>query len=253
MASKVFRFLSSKSFVINLGIAGTISIIGLLGVYAMLGSYTHHGQIIKVPDLRGMNSDSLGTYLNSLHLRFKIIDSLYESGKQPGEVLDQDPASGSGVKQERTIYVSINSVKPPKVKMPDLVDVSFRQAEAILQTYGLVTGQVSYQPDLAKNAILKQLFKGVVIKPGTEIYKGSAIDLVLGDGTGTSDLPVPELFGLTRNEAEFVLQGSGLALGLVSFSPGVKDSASATVYKQEPEATLNSVIRRGDAIDIFLK
>ena len=116
-----------------------------------------------------------------------MIDSIYDSEKVPGTVLDQDPAPNSNVKENRMIYLTINATQPPDVKMPDLVDVSFRQAEAMLQSFGLITGEITYKADLAKNAVLEQRYRNKIIKPGTMLPKGSEIDLVLGDGLGEDE------------------------------------------------------------------
>jgi beta-lactam-binding protein with PASTA domain len=218
-----------------------------------LDSYTHHGESITVPDLRGLTELRLKHFIEDKHLRYKIVDSLYENGKAAGTVIEQDPAPDSKVKEDRTIYLTINASKPPKVKMPNLIDVSFRQAEAILQTYGLQVGKTTYRPDLARNAVLSQLYNGSKIEQGTEIYKGSTIDLVLGDGLGNSIVNVPNLLGLVKNEVLFVLKGSALNIGTITFDDGVKNQETAKVYRQSPEAGAGTTIKQGEAIDIWLK
>jgi len=253
MLANFGAFLKSKIFLTNLVIAVVASIVALFGVYWWLSSYTHHGESISVPDIRGLKVSRLETFLQDKNLNYKIVDSLYEIGKQPGMILEQDPAPDSKVKEGRTIYLTINASKPPKVKMPNLVDVSYRQAVAILQTFGLKTGQLIYRPDLAKNAVLDQYFHGGHIDAGKEIYQGSVIDLVLGDGIGNVQITVPDLSGLTRGEALFVLKGSSLNIGTVHFDPGVRDSASAKVYRQDPSPQDQKNINQGGAIDLYLR
>src|SRR5688572_17356398 len=139
------------------------------------------------------------------------------------------------------------------IKMPDLVDVSLRQAEAILQSNGLKTGNLVYRPDLAKNAVLAQLYKGAEIKPGSDISKGSVIDLVLGDGLGNTMVSVPNLVTLTKSEAMFVLKASSLTIGSVYFDEDVKNPETAKVYRQNPSYSDSSTIAQGQAVDIYLK
>ena len=100
---------------------------------------------------------------------------MFDLSKPARTILEQDPEPGSKVKESRMLYLTLNAATAPPVKMPDLKDVSYRQAEAILQTFGLKVGIVTYQPDLAKNAVLKQLYKGQLIGAGEEIPKGSRI------------------------------------------------------------------------------
>ncbi len=253
MLSGLRNFIKSKSFWYNL--IGAVVLIGIsfLLLYNWLNNYTHHGESITVPDVRGLTEEKLIRFIEDKHLQYKIIDSLYEDGKAPGTVIEQDPKPDSKVKENRTIYLTVNSTKPPKVKMPNLVDVSFRQAEAILQTFGLKVGQTIYKPDLAKNAVLDQLYKGHSISEGSEIYKGSSIDLILGDGLGNSEVPVPNLVTLSKGEALFVLKGSSLNVGTITFDEGVKNQDNAKVYKQVPEADGKTTIKQGEAIDIYLR
>ncbi len=252
--SNLIKFLTSKSLFVNILLALVLGLLSIYGVYSWMGKFTHHGESISVPDLRGMSLDTLEHFLEDKSVRFQVIDSLFDGKKGAGTILEQDPAPESKVKEGRTIYLTVNSASPPKVKMPDLIDVSYRQAEAILQTFGLKVGELTYEPDLAKNAVLEQKFKGSSIKPGVEIFKGSMIDLVLGDGLGSvSTVSVPELSGLTRGEAIFVLKGSGLNLGTAFYDHGTRDSTEAKIYMQVPEPGNNSSLSQGDAIDIYLK
>ncbi len=248
----LIEFLKSKVFLRNLIGALLLTAVLLFGVYKWLDIYTMHGESITVPDLRGLTKDRLTSFLENKHLEYKIVDSLYEDGKAPGSVLEQDPSPNSKVKENRTIYLTINSFQPSKVKMPNLIDVSYRQAEAILTTYGLKVGETIYRPDLAKNAVLDQLYHGQHIPPGKEISKGSTIDLVLGDGIGNSEVVVPSLIGLNKSEALFVLKGSSLNIGTIVFDPGGRSQENAVVYKQVP-APGEGTLKQGEAIDLYLR
>ncbi len=245
-------FLLSRTFFYNILLLLGIGIVLFFLISALLNSYTHHGENISVPDLRGKKVASLNDILKEHNFHFKVVDSIFDADKTPGTVLDQDPAPKSMVKENRTLYLTINAFNPPDVKMPDLVDVSYRQAEAMLQSFGLVTGDISYRSDLAKNAVLEQRYKNKVIKPGTMIPKGSAIDLILGDGMGNSQIPVPDLTGMTKSEAISILRRVSLTVGLIHFEEG-SDSASAKIFRQNPSPDEDNTLRQGDGVDIFLR
>jgi beta-lactam-binding protein with PASTA domain len=250
---ELFKFISSRIFLINLGIA-LVVILGIVYFFFnWIDSYTMHGESITVPDVRGMKSEELKDFLDSKHLRYTINDSMFELDKPPRAILEQDPEPGAKVKDNRMLYLTLNAATPPPVKMPDLTDVSYRQAEAILLTFGLKVGVVTYQPDLAKNAVLKQLYRGRFIPAGEELPKGSVIDLVLGDGYGITKLDIPSLIGLSYSEALSNLRGSGLNVGQVSYDAGIRDSGNAVVYKQMPEPSDTAKISQGEAINIWLK
>ncbi len=248
----LFSFIKSRTFLVHLSTALFLIAIILFATYKWLSAYTNHGETITVPDLNGMHYKKLEAYLEGKSLHVKISDSsVFMLDKPAGVVIDQDPAPNMNVKEGRTIYVTVTRTVPPQVKIPDLIDVSQRQAEAILASYGLKTGQIIYKPDLAKNAVLSLLFEGKEITAGTDVAKGSVIDLILGDGIGGTEVEVPSLKGLTVDEALFVLQGSALNPGAMVYDESVLDTAEAKVYRQVPEPGDSAFIKQGEAIDLF--
>ena len=249
---ELFQFIRSRTFLVQLMICISLIVVILFSTYHWLNAYTNHGETISVPDLRGMKYKELKDFLGEKSLQVKISDSsVYLLDKPPGVVIDQDPAPNENVKEGRTIYVTITRTVPPQVKLPNLVDVSQRQAEAILNSYGLKPGQLIYKPDLAKNAVLAMMHNGLELKPGDELAKGSVVDLVLGDGIGNTEVEVPTLKMLTMDEVLFVLQGSSLNPGAMVFDESVVDSSAAKVYRQIPEPGDSSRIKQGESIDLF--
>ena len=94
--------------------------------------------------------------------------------------MSQDPAPGQLVKRGRKIYLSISTLNPPQVEMPNLIDLSLRQAENMLKTNDLRLGQVVYKPSRYVNAVLEQRYKGRIIRQGTRLPYHSEITLVVG-------------------------------------------------------------------------
>ena len=150
----------------------------------MLGFYTHHGEAIVVPDLRGLSVKDAMTRADEGNLLVEVVDSFFQSERSIGTVIEQNPKYGMKVKRDRVIFLTINSRFPEQIKMPDLVGTTLRQATAIMETYGLKTGKLGYVPDIS-NTVLVQKFKGKAISPGERIEKGSSIDLVVGIGEKT--------------------------------------------------------------------
>lgn len=222
---------------------------------SILNGYTNHGQTITVPDLSGKKLREVEQTLASRKLAFAVVDSSYSDKVMPLTVIDQNPKPGSKVKEERTIYVTINALNPPKVKMPDLRDASLKQAQLELESNGLKLGKLMYKPDLALNAVLEQQVRGKNIEPGTMISKGTRIDLVVGDGLGQTEIDVPNLVGLSLEEAKFVLDGVGLNLGSVVTDETVTSGTQggALVYKQVPDPQDPiSTIKQGEPVDVFV-
>jgi beta-lactam-binding protein with PASTA domain len=125
--------LSKRKIFIHLVTSIVAMIIILFTLVSWLGTYTNHGETVTVPNVKGMKYAELKEYLENKNLDIKISDSsMFLLDKGPGIVIEQDPRPNEQVKEGRTIYVSITRTVPPQVKMPNLIDVSQRQAEAIL-------------------------------------------------------------------------------------------------------------------------
>ncbi len=248
----IIEYLRSRIFIVNLVLA--ILFMGLMFgfTYKWLSSYTNHGESISVPDLRGLTFEQVDEYLKDKNLRFVIVDStVYDVSKTPGTVIEQEPSPDSKVKENRTIYLSVTRTVPPRIKVPNLVDVSLKQAEEILKTYGFRVGDLIYKPDLAKNAVLAMLNKGRTLSLDDILPKGSVIDLVLGDGFGNTRVPIPSLMNLTRGEALFVLKASSLNIGSTVYDESVRDTLMAKVYRQNPSYSALDSVSQGEAIDLF--
>lgn len=261
----LFKVNSLKDVLIHLAI---VIILGatllVLFFYVYLPNTTNHGETVTVPDLEGIHQDDIDEFLTKRNLRYEVLaDSGFTAEYEPFTILNQYPAPGSKVKENRKIFLTLNAINPPKVKMPDLVDGSVKNAQLVLESYGLERGNIKYVPDLAQNAVLEQKYEGKDIEPGTFIPKGSKIDLVVGDGLGNTVLEVPDVKGMDLEEAEFIIVGSGLKVGSVLFQDPslsgqnareVIENASPgeryVVARQNP--TSEQKVRIGEEIDIWL-
>jgi beta-lactam-binding protein with PASTA domain len=247
----VLDFLKSKLFLKHAFAAFLVIACVLWIAFKFMNSYTLHGTTIEVPSLARLSMKDAAKAIAAKELRYVIVDSIYDEENKPGTVVEQNPLAKFKVKQNRTIYLTVNAYNPPKVQMPNLIDVSLRQASAMLETYGLEVGNLKYVPDYAFNAVLHQNYKGKEIKPGTQIMKNSRIDLVLGDGLKGEKIPVPDLSGLTLEEAESIIKSAALDKGALVYDNTVTDSLKAKIYKQTPAYSPTAMINPGRTIDLF--
>jgi beta-lactam-binding protein with PASTA domain len=185
-----------------------------------------------------------------------VQDSVYVDTLPPQMVIRQFPDPDATVKVNRTIFLTINRATPPVIDMPNLVGMSFRNAELEIRSKGLKLGDTTYVPDIAKNAGKDQLVNGATIRPGAKIAMGSTVSLVLGAGIGNEDVAVPDLFGMSFSEAQVLLDANGINLGVVLPDAGLTDTAAGFVYWQNParytdDKKMNR-IRPGQMMDVRL-
>jgi hypothetical protein len=119
-------------------LAMTLVIVGLcFGVKYGLAIYTHHGEGIALPNLRGMSYAKAIEMMEEQGIYVVANDTGYNKKMEAGCVLLQTPGAGTKVKEGRTIFVTINSTSSPAVKIPDIIDnSSFREAQAKLTALG---------------------------------------------------------------------------------------------------------------------
>lgn len=165
-------------------------------------------------------------------------------------IISQYPLPGSKVKEGRKIYVTVVSRTAPLIKMPKLTDMTHRSAQMLLKSVGLEEGNISYVPDMAQNAVLRQMYNGKEILPGQPIAKGSKIDLELGEGLGTAQFEAPSAIGMPLDEAKIAIVGAGLKVGQVMEVPAEEGQAPGSIVRQNPDA--GNKVRIGDVIDLWV-
>lgn len=218
-------------------------------LFKMAGCYTRHDDIRTVPDVKKLHVDDAEDVLEEAGMRAVVSDSVFVDGAEPHSVLEQNPVAGAEVKKNRKVYLIINAVNPPLVPMPELRDLSKREAIAVLETRGLKVGRIILKPGFA--AVQDQLFMGASVPPGMMMRKGLSIDLVIGTGEGTELVAVPNLFGLSKEDAVQRLQAAGLQLGFENYEPGIVDSLRVRIVRQYPPASAQPAHPKGESVDIW--
>ena len=179
----VFRFLLSRTFLKQIVLAVLDGVVLIVLLMWWLRMSTNHGQQIEVPDLAHLDLVEVEQKLEEVELRYEILDSTnYNPEFEYQTVIDQIPAAGSFVKEDRKIYISLNRSGYPMIEVPDVVQKTLRQAVPTLTAMGFQLGEVIEKPDIS-DQVLEMRYKGGPLQPGTELQKTSVIDLVVGDGS----------------------------------------------------------------------
>ncbi|MBQ7420228.1 MAG: PASTA domain-containing protein [Prevotella sp.] len=136
-AKEIWGKIARQYVLLNLlGMALTVVVL-CLGVGYGLDLYTHHGEGIAVPELKGMTYLKARLLLEEEGLNIVVSDSGYQKSLPADCILAQTPGFGTKVKSGHTIYVTVNSPSSPTFAIPDIVDnSSFREAEAKLTAMG---------------------------------------------------------------------------------------------------------------------
>lgn len=246
------QFITTRRFLKHLAYSVLLFVAISWITLTILRLYTRHNQVAVTPNYVGLMMEQVNSLESSKDFDLVIVDSIYDYTRKPGSVISQDPLPQTKVKPGRSVYLSLVSFVPEQVSMPALIDMSLRRAKALLQTYGLKLGRVSIAPDMAKNAVLKVSVNGKYIKPGTQIRKGSVIDLVIGSGAGAGQASIPFLIGKTRESAISELLKLGFSIGDEDFT-GSSDSLNGQVYEQTPVYIYGKKLDAGTKFSLIYK
>ncbi len=169
----LLHFLAMAVFVVLVG----------LGVKFGLEYYTHHGEGIEVPLVKGQTYNKAHQVLDELGLVIMVSDSGYNKEFPADYILAQSPNQGMKVKRGHVIYVTVNSPSSPTFAIPDIVDnSSVREAEAKLMAMGFRLLPPQKVPG-EKDWVYGILCRGRRVSNGDRIPIEYPLTLLVGSGT----------------------------------------------------------------------
>ncbi len=238
------QIFTSKKFyysLLGLVLLGSGSLLVLDEV--IMPAYTNYYEGVTVPDVRELSLTEAEELLTSYGLRYEVTDRRANSAFPEDYVIDQTPTPAEIVKPNRKIYLTVNTESHPTVTVPEVVNLSYRNARIQLQNYGLTVGTVSYESSRFKNTVMRQS-----IEPADTVEKGTAVDLVVSDGLGEKMVDVPNIIGLRLTEAQQKLREAGLRIGDFTYQPS-KEVAANTIIDFSPKQ--NRVVE-GETINLTI-
>ncbi len=257
----MFKYLTSKPLWVNILVALGILLLLVFLFFFSLSWMTNHDKNEKVPNTVGQNIVAATKMLKEKGFDVEVQDSVFVDSIGRLSVVKQSPEADANVKAGRTIYLTINRAVAPEAEMPNLLGFSYKSAQYMLQSLNLKIGDTSYRPDFGRNTILEQSYMGKPIKEGTKIPMGSAISFVLSSGLGSTDIPVPDMYGLTVEEAISRFSTMNISKGAIIARGGaITDTLKAFVVDQTPAAfteprpgeRLQNRIKPGQLIDLYI-
>lgn len=178
-----FNFLRSKTFLIQLGFAFLAIVLIVFVAMQWLDNSTNHGKFVIVPDLTGLSVMETRALVEKSKLRYEVLDSANYNPSFPRfSIIEQTPIAGSEVKENRKVYITVNPSGYKKVTVPNIIQVTQRNASSMLKAVGLEVDRVTYIDELGKDMVYHIKYKGKYISPGDKLPKTSKLELVCGNG-----------------------------------------------------------------------
>ncbi len=253
MKDKLQSSKSATKFVVtNIVIAVVIAVVLFVIVVLWLNRYTLHGKEITIPQVTGMTQEEAEIVLRGSGLYLVVVDSTYSDKAPLGTVVEQTPPALSHAKPDRPVYVVMNARTKQLIPLPELHDVSYRQAEATLRSIGLQVAKVVYEPSLYPDNVLDVRAGGLSLSEGMRLPEGSGVTLVVGRRQGNSTVIVPSLLGMSLPQARTALLQIGLTIGAYTYDvePTPENLDKYIIYRQSP--TEGATLQEGSTVNIQL-
>lgn len=180
--SNLFVRLLKNPFLINFVLMIVVSCAAVYGTLAWLDVYTRHNQAVVVPDVKGMNLEDAVGYFTSNNLRYNVIDSVFSKDVEPGTIVEVVPSAGSKVKEGRIVFVTINALTSRMAVIPEVADLSFRQAYALLRSQGFSSVEIEYVAGDYKDLAVGVELDGRVLRKGEHVLLAAPLVLKVSSG-----------------------------------------------------------------------
>lgn len=192
----------------------------------MLPAYTRQNVEVRVPEVRELTYEQAARMIEGRRLRPERRDQPFNPAFPRGAVLDQNPGANAGVKPGRRIYLYVNSGTERNVIVPEVRTLTESVARAELSEYGL--GQIEVRLDDRPSP-----FPGTVTRQepsaGTTMRASETVTLWVSSGLGDGVVTVPDVRGLSHEQATRRLTEAGLWVDPTR-------AVSGTITRQEPAA-----------------
>lgn len=147
-----------------------------------IDSYTNHNQGVRVPDVRGLQIEDAVPFFERNKLRYVIVDSIFSKETAPGAIVELLPEANAKVKKNRIVSVTVNAKTEETAPIPDIEELSFRQAMALLMASGFIDVEHKYVSGEYRDLTIGVEYEGRMINSGMRVPLTAKLVLVISDG-----------------------------------------------------------------------
>ncbi|MTI69942.1 MAG: Stk1 family PASTA domain-containing Ser/Thr kinase [Firmicutes bacterium] len=204
---------NSKKLITIFAIVAALIFTGVIaGGYLIVKDYLIVEEV-KVPNLVGKSLENATKDIKKVGLKLEIENRKHSNNIKKGHIIEQSEPSGANLKVDSTVRVVV-SEGPDLVKIPKLVGNMSNEAEILLSEAGLKKGEITYEAsdDYPIDVVIKQN-----PPPQEMLEKGSEIDYVISSGPEKKYIPMPDLVGLTEQDAKRRLISKGFLVGEIKY------------------------------------
>jgi beta-lactam-binding protein with PASTA domain len=176
-----------KEIIKNLLLVIIVLAVLVSGVSIGLNIYTNHGESVEIPNVKSMRPEIAKSLFEAQELSYQIIDSTYNKAVSPGTIIETIPPTGSKVKKGRTIYIRLNSYSAGMISIPDVGDLSQRQATAMLKALGISKIDVKWVSGNYRDLVVGLEYRGQPLQIKDKVPANATVTLLVASGSEPQD------------------------------------------------------------------
>ena len=202
-------------------------------------------EAVSVPNVVGLSQADAKSQIEAVGLEWELNPEKVASDTvEKDAVASTDPAGGTQAEKGSTVRVTISS-GPDSVTLPDnLVGMSPDEARQAVEALGLKWEVNSSK--VASDTVAEGKVAQTNPSPGSKVKAGQTITAYLS--SGSDQVEVPDLVGMSQDQARSALKAVGLELGNVTTVDSDKDKDR--IVSQDPET--GSKVKKGTTIAVSI-
>ncbi|MCC8132240.1 MAG: PASTA domain-containing protein [Tannerellaceae bacterium] len=173
---------------LNLLFAAVLTCGLIYAVLKWLDIYTHHNEAVIVPDVKGLQIEQAAEFFKNNGLRYNVIDSVFAKEVTPGAIVEVVPSAGSKVKEGRIVFVTVNAMTSQMGTIPEVTDLSLRQAYALLKANGFERVETEYVPGEYRDLAIGVERNGRVLNAAELVPLNSTLVLKVSSGRTAEEM-----------------------------------------------------------------
>ena len=195
--------------------------------YFILPNYVGYNNEHYLPDVRGEYLEKATYQLRSLRFNTKPILIPYSESHTPGTVIKMFPRAFTKVKEGRTIDLTIAG-KDEDIEIPDISNLSLRNAKLTLTKLGLGIDTIIYEYD---NVISDGYISFQLPRKGQTVKSSTNMTLGVSRGAPPDYYIIPDIVNYSLTRARKSIINKGLRVGEIT-------------YEFQPDLVPNTVIEQ---------
>ena len=201
---------------------------------------------IDCPHFMGMRIEDIEN--SKTYDKFNIVFEFESSDTEKGIIFAQSVQPGHPIKENHKIILTVSSGERT-VKVPDVSKKAKEVAKDILEKEGFEVEFVEVSDD--------NIQKGLIIRTmpaaDSSVPTNSKITVYVSTGEATAKVKIPDLVGMTKDEAIRLLNDKGLVVGTVTEADCTdKEYSEGVVMSQYPDYEAGTEVGYGSAVDLVI-